>query len=185
VQRGQITSNGEPNELVFILREDLTGRGKNWSEQKGRIVCLRFYMSFKKSYGFPETPKVANLYIGIDPGASGGIAIIWDGGSKAIKMPEEDMDILDFLLDLQGNIPLAPETVGINTHVCMEKVWGWVGGNKTQQPTKEKKSEGNPGSHMFQFGVNYGRVRMALRAVGMEPTLVAARTWQKGSRHRP
>jgi hypothetical protein len=38
------------------------------------------------------------VYIGVDPGASGGLAMIESDSATAISMPQTDQDILDWFL---------------------------------------------------------------------------------------
>jgi len=58
--------------------------------------------------------------IGIDPGASGGIAIHFEGKTTAVKMPKGTMALNDFFKMLSGDYE--------NTIVFMEKVSHFAGG---------------------------------------------------------
>ena len=98
-------------------------------------------------------------YVGIDPGASGGIAIISGKGITAIPMPFTESDIWDYLSNV-GRL--------INPFAVIEKVTGYVGG------------PGNTGSSMFKFGTNYGCLRMALIAAKIPFEEVMPQVWQKG-----
>lgn len=96
-------------------------------------------------------------YIGIDPGASGGIAVLHsDGGIQAEPMPKTETDLWDFIHD--GDTT--------NVFAIVEQVGGFVGG------------KGQPGSAMFKFGQNYGSVRMALVAAKIPFETVAPQVWQ-------
>ena len=100
------------------------------------------------------------IYVGIDPGASGGIALITPSGVQTWAMPSTERDLLD-----------AVESCYVDHCYCcavVEKVTGFVGG------------PGNTGSSMFKFGTNYGSVRMALIAAGIPFEEVIASVWQKG-----
>lgn len=104
-------------------------------------------------------PKRSNLsqsryYIGIDPGASGGIAVL-GYRTLLLSMPKTERDLFDALEDVKYG------------SVCIvEKVWGHTGQNQ-------------PGSAMFNFGKGYGAVLMALTALGIPFEEVVPRTWQK------
>ncbi len=107
---------------------------------------------------------MSKLYIGIDPGASGGIASIYElgGGSVgiAVVMPKTEKD----LWNLMSN--------GLDQEDCescfavIEQVGGFIGGP-------------SPGSAMFKFGMSYGGLRMALTAAGIPFEAVPPQKWQK------
>lgn len=92
-------------------------------------------------------------FIGIDPGKSGGIAIIGDNGAYAIKMPETERDIFDYLQDnSEGSFCL------------IEQVHAMPGQGVTS---------------MFNFGMGYGGLRMALVGAGIPFDTVTPQKWQK------
>lgn len=97
-------------------------------------------------------------YIGIDPGASGGVAILKQGVIVAVPMPDTETDIWDCFDGLRDK----------NVFAVIERVTGYVGG------------AGNTGSSMFQFGTNYGCLRMALIAAKIPFEEVMPQVWQKG-----
>ena len=88
------------------------------------------------------------FYIGIDPGGSGGIAIISDDGKlfASYKMPETPLDIYDLFA---GYNPLNSKEIKIYVSACLERVHGMPGMS---------------GAAMFSFGNNYGHLQMALLA---------------------
>lgn len=96
------------------------------------------------------------IYIGIDPGLSGGIAKLnYDGTFlSAEKMPPTERDIYDALAALDG----GPETAMI------EKV--------SASPQMGVTSA-------FTFGKGYGGLRMALTASGIPFDEVTPQRWQK------
>lgn len=99
------------------------------------------------------------VYLGIDPGASGGLACIALDNVEAVPMPESDRDLWDwFRWFMPGMKPFA----------LVEKVGGYIGGNPV------------PGSAMFNFGTNYGKLLMALTAAGIPFETVTPQRWQKG-----
>lgn len=99
------------------------------------------------------------MFLGIDPGASGGIAII-NKEAIAIKMPETARDIWDFFSAYQDS----------EVYAVLEKVGGVV------SSTADNKFMG---ASMFTFGSSYGMVYMALIAAKIPFDLAHPRTWQK------
>lgn len=95
-------------------------------------------------------------YIGIDPGASGGIAVI-GGGTFAFKMPETERDIWDAVTEL-SRVPDVTVTAAIETVHAMPK---------------------QGVSSTFKFGKGYGGLRMALIAAGIPFVDVSPQAWQK------
>jgi hypothetical protein len=106
-------------------------------------------------------------FIGLDPGVSGGIAMIdWTGvPTDIIKMPETEKDLLDFLRGLNCPIP-----GGKTSRAVLEKVHGGIAGTGGRR-------QGAAG--MFTYGRNYGSILMGLTAAGIAFDLVAPQTWQK------
>jgi len=100
------------------------------------------------------------LYIGIDPGVSGGIAILLQGSTGVLsiqaaeKMPSTDRDLLDFL-DLH---------VSIGARAVLERV--------ASSPQMGVVSA-------FTFGTSYGAVRMALAAKRIPFEEVRPQKWQQ------
>jgi hypothetical protein len=87
-------------------------------------------------------------YIGIDPGATGGIAILCGSAVQVMTMPHSEQSIYDILRS-HASPP---------GRVCaaIEQVSGFIG-------------EAHPGSAMFTFGQNYGFLRACLIACGLTP----------------
>lgn len=97
--------------------------------------------------------------IGIDPGKSGAIAIIYPNGDSFAWNFDSEFDTLELLRDIKKSE---------NKLSCyMEEVGGFIG----------KKQ---PGSRMFSFGNNYGFLRGILMAEGISTELVRPQKWQKG-----
>ena len=94
-------------------------------------------------------------YIGIDPGAHGGIAVLSADGSvvEVAKMPTTPMDLLDFLSRYKDD-----------SFCILERVGGMPG---------------NGGSAMFNFGKGYGHLQMALLALGIPTSDVTPNKWEK------
>ena len=106
-------------------------------------------------------------YIGVDPGASGGISLIAPSGITTWGMPATEADLLEVVKSCYG-IDWKDRGITPYCYAVVEKVTGFVGG------------PGNTGSSMFKFGASYGSVRMALIASGIPFEEVMASVWQKG-----
>ena len=99
-------------------------------------------------------------YIGIDPGKSGGIAVIDSNGrAYAHKMPETERDILDALMEVHK----AAGFEKANCRAALEFV-------RTMPQNGVRAS--------FSFGMSYGGLRMALIAAGIPFVEVLPRKWQ-------
>lgn len=116
--------------------------------------------------GIPPLPPLQPLppvYIGIDPGANGGIAMIQGQRMKLLyKMPPTEADLWEII-----------EEVARSYNCCggfavLEQVGGYVGG-----------SGGNIGSAMFKFGSSYGMCLMALTAAGIPYETWTPGKWQR------
>jgi hypothetical protein len=97
----------------------------------------------------------ARVCLGIDPGASGGLAVIAGDELDFVAMPPTESDIWRWL----SAEPLFFAVIERNT--------GYVG------------DRGNPGSTMFKFGVNTGLLKGFLVSLGVPFEEVTPRTWQK------
>jgi crossover junction endodeoxyribonuclease RuvC len=101
-------------------------------------------------------PKIT---LGIDPGASGGIAAALGDTVLVYPMPATEGDILTTLESL---------TRGPACKVCyLEEVGGYIEGVPA------------PGSAMFNFGRNFGFLLGAIQAMGIRLVLVKPGKWQK------
>lgn len=103
----------------------------------------------------PAPSESQHLYLGIDPGQSGGIAIVDQLGNctSLVKMPETEQDIL-------WAIPFGDEI----TFGMIEKVHA--------MPKQGVSST-------FKFGMGYGGLRMALVALAIRFDEVTPMKWQK------
>ena len=98
-------------------------------------------------------------YLGLDPGKSGGIAVINAGEITAPKlwqMPETEHDLWETLRGIAVEFPSLTAAV--------EKVHAMPGQGVTS---------------MFTFGKGYGALRMALIALGIPFRDVTPQAWQK------
>lgn len=112
-------------------------------------------------------------YIGIDPGASGGLAALdgaAPGGVRTMlgmaSLSFTERSIWDWLQDM------LLHSVGRNfapgaCFAVIEKNSGYVGG------------AGNPGSAMFKFGKSYGLLTMALIAASIPYEEATPGVWQR------
>jgi len=103
------------------------------------------------------------IYIGIDPGVSGGIATLRDDGSviEAFAMPTTERDILDALLPIGGLFVSRGKT--ITAHAILERVYS--------SPQMGVASA-------FTFGKGYGALLMALTATRIPFDQVVPVKWQ-------
>jgi len=100
-----------------------------------------------------------NIYIGIDPGQSGGIArIVSDGKPVVWPMPVTTKDLWEILH--VGCIQPEYKTI-----VFIEKVHSMPGQGVAST---------------FKFGVNYGKLLGMLAALSVRYEEIPPRTWQKG-----
>jgi Holliday junction resolvasome RuvABC endonuclease subunit len=100
------------------------------------------------------------IHIGIDPGATGGVAAITTAGVvwRLDKMPATDVDILALLEAVtEGGIQPA--------HAVLERVQAWKGGPMGAWSA-------------FKFGSSYGALQMALAACRIPFDLVQPQRWQ-------
>lgn len=105
-------------------------------------------------------------YIGIDPGASGGIGVIHPNGkATAFKMPDTDRDIFDAIEEVK----VMAAANGYGCMAALEKVHA--------MPKQGVTST-------FTFGVGYGGLRMALAALRIPFVDVTPQAWQKAMQCR-
>lgn len=100
------------------------------------------------------------LYIGIDPGMSGGISFHPEAGDPwAIKMPETDYDLLDALKLTWPNNANEWSPVALLEQVASRP--------------------GQSSVATFKFGQGYGKLEMALCAAGIPYQRITPQKWQK------
>lgn len=114
------------------------------------------------------------MLIGIDPGASGGLACMCPNGRIDLEpMPELGKDEAaqdryeDNLWDWISARGDAAQPMNGNVFAAIERNTGFVGGG------------GNPGSSMFKFGTNYGILLGFLRAAGIPTYRITPTVWQR------
>lgn len=111
----------------------------------------------------------SSCYLGIDPGASGALVLLEGKHPVCWKLSSMTPQDLWCLL----NDEVAPRIQDSQGFAVIEKVGGYVAGNPA------------PGSRMFNFGMGYGMLRMALVAAGIPHEEVLPKQWQKGLRIPP
>lgn len=104
------------------------------------------------------------IFLGIDPGASGGLAFIETYGDeisdiRCTPMPSTEADIWAWFRDETKACPAV--------FAMIEQVGGYIGG------------VGNTGSSMFKFGHSYGLLRMAMIGNMIPFAQVTPQVWQK------
>ncbi len=104
------------------------------------------------------------IFLGIDPGASGGLAaVLPDGEVRFAWMPKTEHGVWDWV----SGLAVDGRAAGRLTRAVIEQVQGFIGG------------AGNTGSSMFSFGQSYGGLRMALIGAGIPFRTVAPQTWMR------
>lgn len=103
------------------------------------------------------------IYVGIDPGASGGVAVLTDRGYVLKTEPlggKTDRDLWDLISGLRHT--------AARYFAVLERVGGYTQAGGPQ-----------PGSAMFNFGAGYGKLKMALTAACVPYLEVMPQKWQK------
>ena len=101
--------------------------------------------------------------IGIDPGGSGGISYVWDGGAEVWKMPVTFRDQWELIATLAIVAKAA----------VLEKVHAARG-----RPDEHGETRTQGVSSTFKFGKNAGALEMALTASDIRFDLVSPQKWQ-------
>ena len=101
-----------------------------------------------------------NIYIGVDPGASGGLASLINGPIHICPMPDTERDIWEWFRQVSFKGVLGSQPI----FAIIEKVHAMPG---------------NGVSSMFRFGQNYGFLRACLIASNIPFDEVTPQAWQK------
>jgi hypothetical protein len=110
------------------------------------------------------TTRGVVIIISIDPGASGGIAMLFSSGKLIVEpMPDTDRDIMDFILSSKLNYC---DDKGYPIRAVIEKVGGYIG-----KPM--------PGGAMFNFGRGVGFLHGVLMMIGARIENPTPQAWQK------
>jgi hypothetical protein len=98
-----------------------------------------------------------STFLGIDPGVSGGLAVILDTGEVFLRAtPDENIQLLDWMLQWRNMRPVG----------CVESLVSYRAGTD------------HPSSRMIQYGRSFGRLEVAATAAGVGLEEVAPRKWQ-------
>lgn len=113
----------------------------------------------------PKVVRTRTAYMGIDPGASGAIAVITNKVIVELKpLGASDLDIWTFIDEVSSLISFA----------VLERVGGFV-------PARRAYGGNNaPGHMMFNFGRSFGKLEMALTASAISHEEITPQKWQKG-----
>ena len=112
------------------------------------------------------------IYIGADPGKSGGIAALGPDGMRVWKMPETEADIYQLFRELHRPcITRGPPRI----YAFIEHVSSRPRPGKPCPVCKRRPTEGTKSA--FTFGQNYGGLRMALTASGIPWEPVPPSSW--------
>jgi Holliday junction resolvasome RuvABC endonuclease subunit len=118
--------------------------------------------------------RTSFLYLGIDPGASGGAAVIGGGGKVVACVGWSNKSLKDIWSWISCWKDTAAKGVHEEVFAVIEKVQGYIGGG-------EGKGGGAAnGSAMFKFGQSSGALQMALTAAGIPYEEYTPQAWQKG-----
>ena len=98
------------------------------------------------------------VFIGIDPGINGGIAIIYNDAYSVTKWPNTIQEMADVLITLKDQAPNLP------MYCVIEKVHSFPG---------------NSGKSMFTFGSNYGQWLGILATLRIPYIEVIPNKWMK------
>ena len=110
----------------------------------------------------PSPPsRNMRVYIGIDPGQSGGLVAITAEEVMATPMPSTERDVWDWISQYEEDWAAARITPAV---AVIEKVHSFPGQGVVST---------------FKFGMGYGGLRMALIASSIPFEEVTPRTWQK------
>ena len=102
---------------------------------------------------------MSNVFIGIDPGFSGGVAVLKDGKIKTYNMPEEYPDIYNLFLEIKE------ENDDQELIAVMENVGHGIPGQSSKATAT--------------FARHNGHIEMALYALCIRTVKVTPQKWQK------
>lgn len=94
------------------------------------------------------------VYVGIDPGKKGAMAVIFDGMDEVTLVPFDEREYTNVLRNLFGR----------DVRVCLEHVGAMPGQGVVS---------------MFSFGDNFGYIRGVLSALAIRYELVRPQRWKK------
>lgn len=110
------------------------------------------------------------IYIGIDPGANGALAVDFGESEELLKF-EKDIRVYRFC-KVDESVEIALQEIKEIAHEFDKKIYCGL--------EKVGAMPGQGVSTMFAFGENFGRCKGALRALKIPFELITPQTWQKG-----
>lgn len=113
----------------------------------------------------PQETGAAHGYMGLDPGASGGAAVVYpDGTAEVLSFEHATLrDVWEWVCTAAVAGAGRPAV----HHAYLEQVGGYVGKDQ-------------PGSAMFSFGAAFGRLEALLTAAAVPHSHITPRKWQAG-----
>jgi crossover junction endodeoxyribonuclease RuvC len=109
------------------------------------------------------TERVMRTILAIDPGLSGGVAIMRFGKTECWAMPKTQGDLFTLVRDMKT----AAATEAGELVCVLEQVGGFAG-------------KAQPGSAMFRFGEHFGFVKGVIQALEIRLVMVRPQVWQRG-----
>lgn len=112
------------------------------------------------------------VYLGIDPGAKGGLAAIFpDGSIDMTPMPSTIRDVWEWI----SRYSPYPKPFATPCHAYIEKVGGYMGAEAGESGTRNKAA-----AHvMFTFGRNVGHLEAFLTSAQIPHEEIYPRAWVK------
>lgn len=118
----------------------------------------------------PRQFRLPPWYLGCDPGAAGGLAVIEDGADPVVSKIPDDRQLLSWFRLLRPSL--------VRRVVCvLERVGGYV--ESYSGDVSKGGGQRQPGHTMFKFGVGYGKLMMAALSADIVPLEVSPVTWQR------
>lgn len=136
-------------------------------------------MADRRKEGDPDDRRDLTVYLGIDPGAGGGLAVIDGTRVRLTPMPATEKDLWEWFEIWD---PLLDPEEPLSVHACLEQVGGYlkpVGTAAEATATGWAGGGAANGTAMFRFGTSYGALRMALTAAGIPWELATPAKWQR------
>lgn len=120
-----------------------------------------------------EPLVVSNMvYLGIDPGVSGGLAFLGEGRARSEKMPDTDKELWEWF-DRHRDGDGCPHCGGAcSLTSSRQEVFAMI--------EKVSSSPQMGVVSAFTFGMGHGKLLMALTAAGIPFEEVTPQVWQKG-----
>lgn len=110
-----------------------------------------------------ESHATSDLYIGIDPGSTGAIAVVHGDRVTVFDIPLSEKPIGGTVVDDDALIALAAMLAGLGPRVVvLEHTWG---------------IRGQGGASQYKFGDTAAAIRIALKSAGIPVAVASAMKW--------